>query len=134
MTEILPIRRKTLYNQSINQPNPEFIAPAMIRRPTFQKGSAIIGNFDKLMEKQDDLISKSLVSTANGVVPMKDLNLNDESLHLHESSAVPSVEKVEGKEETSAGLVYQLSTQRVIVSSTSHGNGFRIAPSYTVAV
>ena len=46
----------------------------MIRSPTFQKGSAIIGNSDKLMEKQDDLISKSLVSTANVVV-----HLNDES-------------------------------------------------------
>ena len=82
------------------------------------------------MEKQDFIISKSPVSTANGVVPMKDLNLNDESLHLQKGSVVASVEKVEGAEETSPGLVYQLSTLRVIVSS--HGNGFRIAPSYTV--
>ena len=79
---------------------------------------------------KDVLISESLVSTANGVVRMIYLNLKDESLHLHNGSVVPSLEKVEGKEETSAGLVYQLSTQRVIVSS--HGNGFRIAPSYTM--
>ena len=72
----------------------------MIGCPTFQKCSAIIQSFVKFL--QDDLISKSLVSTSNGVVPMKYLNLKGESLHLHLGSVVASVEKVEGTEVTSA--------------------------------
>ena len=54
----------------------------MIESPTFQKGSAVI----EFVEKQDVLISKPLVSTANRVAPVKYINLIDESLHLHKGN------------------------------------------------
>ena len=51
---------------------------------------------------------------------MKYLNLKDESLHLHKSTVVATVEKVEGIDETSAGLVNQISTQRDEKSPVLH--------------
>ena len=95
MAEILPIRRKTLYNQSINQ----------TLKPNFSKRFSFHRNYDKFMEKQDVKISKSLLSTANGVAPTMYLNLTDESSHLLKGSVVATVEKFEGAEDTSAGLV-----------------------------
>ena len=104
-TDVVGRSRVVLLEDFIVPPNSEFIAPAMIESPNFQKGSAIIEPLDKFMEKQDVLVSKSLVNAVNGIVPVKYLNLKDESLHLHKGNVVATVEKVEGIDETSAGLV-----------------------------
>ena len=52
-TDVVGRSRVVLLEDFRVPPNSEFIAPAMIESPNFQKGSAIIEPLDKFMEKQD---------------------------------------------------------------------------------
>jgi hypothetical protein len=62
------------------------------------------------MEKQDILISKSLVRTGEGIIPLKYLKLKTESLKLYKGSVVATIEKVDEIENTDSESVCNIST------------------------
>jgi predicted aspartyl protease len=96
--------RVILSEDIIIPPSCEFIAPGRIESPIFQKGIALVEPLDKFMEKQDILISKTLVKTDEGIIPLKYLNLKTESLKLYKGSVVATIEKVDETENTSESV------------------------------
>lgn len=64
----------------------------------------------KFMEKQDVLISKSLVNVDEGIIPLKYLNLRTESLKLYKGSVVATIEKVDETECTDCESVSTINT------------------------
>ena len=90
----IPTCRVILDEELDIPPNSEFIAQGKVENPVFHGLVAIIEPTDKFIDKYELLIPKTLVRVNGDKVPIRYMNLNDESVKLHKGTILATIERV----------------------------------------